>query len=222
MLINKSIIIDDFKPLVTSDSVETGKERMRQQSAKKLPVIDRTTRKLIGQITYNQLQEAQQDVLIADLSLGEAIKVYDGQHLFEAAKLMLQYELKALPVVDEEWTFLGIITKQEVLDALTRMLNLAEFGSVITIELNHSDFTISEIVQIIEVEDAKILGLTVEPPNEANQAFEVSIKLNLQDISRISAALRRYGYTVFTGLEAEVLNEDIENRAGELLRYLDM
>jgi predicted transcriptional regulator len=221
MLINKSIIADD-EPLVTSDSVETGKERMRQQGVKRLPVIDPATRKLVGQITYDKLQEAQRNDLIADLELTEAIKVYNGQHLFEAAKLMLHYELKALPIVDEQWTFLGIITKQEVLHSLTRMLNLAEFGSVITIELNHSDFTISEIVQIIEIEEAKILGLTVEPPNEENQAFEISIKLNLQDISRISAALRRYGYIVFTGSEAEVLNEDIENRAGELLRYLDM
>jgi predicted transcriptional regulator len=221
MLINKSIIADD-EPLVTSDSVETSKERMRLQDVKNLPVVDPATRKLVGQISYGKLQEAQRDNLINDLELDEAIKVYNGQHLFEAAKLMLHYELKALPIVDEQWTFLGIITKQEVLHALARMLNLAEFGSVISVELNHSDFTISEIVQIIEIEDAKILGLTVEPPNEENQAFEISIKLNLQDISRISAALRRYGYIVFTGSEAEVLNEDIENRAGELLRYLDM
>ncbi|HET6527564.1 MAG TPA: CBS domain-containing protein [Balneolaceae bacterium] len=222
MLINKSIIAADFEPLRTADSVETGRERMRRQGVKKLPVIDSATNKLIGEVTYNQLHETQKDVLIVDLNLGESAKVYGGQHLFEAAKLMLQYEMKALPVVDNEWTYLGIITKREVLDTLTKMLNLAEYGSVLTVELNYSDFTISEIVQIIEVEDAKILGLTVERPNEENQAFEVSIKVNLQDISRVSAALRRYGYTVLTGSESEVLDEDIETRAGELLRYLDM
>lgn len=222
MLINKSIIAEDFEPLRTADSVETGKERMRQQDVKKLSVIDSATRKLLGQVTYSQLREASNEVLIADLNLGESVKVYEGQHLFEAAKLMLQYEMKALPIVDSEWTFLGIITKREVLDALIRMLNLAEYGSVLTVELNYSDFTISEIVQIIEVEDAKILGLAVERPNEENQAFEVSIKVNLQDISRVAAALRRYGYTVLTGSEPEVLDEDIETRAGELLKYLDM
>lgn len=222
MIINKSIIKTDFTPLKASDSMSHGLHRMERDNIKKLPVVDHSAKKLIGQITHSQLQKAQPETLLEESNLDEAVKVYDGQHLFEAAKLMLQYELTILPVVDEEWNFLGIINKEEVLDSLTKMLNLAEFGAVITIELGHTDFTISEVVQIIEIEDAKILGLTVESPDENNQSFKVSIKLNLQDISHVSAALRRYGYSVLTGSEAEVIDEDIESRAGELLKYIDM
>lgn len=222
MLIDKSIIDIDFVPVKASDSVELGRSRMDQQNIGNLPIVNSTTHKLIGQISLEQLRKAKQDVAVSDLELDEAVKVYQGQHLFEAARLMLQYELSVLPVVDDEWTFLGVINKQKVLDALTKMLNLVEFGSVISVELSQMDFSISEVVQIIEVEEAKILGLTVEAPDEDNQAFRLSFKLNLQDISRITAALRRYGYTVFTESETEVFNEDLESRADELVKYMDM
>ena len=131
---------------------------------------------------------------------------------------MLQHELRLLPVVDEEWTFLGILTKEQVLESLSRMLNLAEFGSVITVEIERIDFSISEIVQIIETEGAKILGVTVE----TEQKFEVSFKLNLKDVSRVVAGLRRYEYQVLAQSESTVFGEDLEHRADELLKYIDM
>ncbi|NIT55918.1 MAG: CBS domain-containing protein, partial [Aliifodinibius sp.] len=74
----------------------------------------------------------------------------------------------------------------------------------------------------IEAEGAKILGVAVESPDSNHQAFEVSVKLNLKDISRVTAALKRYGYSVVTESESTVLENDLEHRADELLKYIDM
>lgn len=222
MLVDKSIAKTDFEPLTGNDTVGDVKSRIQGQKLEPLPVVDSTTKKLIGQVDYQKLSDADDDALVSDLELDEAVKIYEGQHIFEAARLMLQYEHRNLPLVDEEWTFLGVITKQEVLESLSRMLNLAETGSVITIELDPVDFTISEIVQIIETEGAKILGVTVESPESAPKTFEVSFKLNLEDVSRVTAALKRYDYTVLVESESTVFGKDLENRADELLKYIDM
>ena len=222
MLTNKTIINADFEPLKGSDTVSGAKDRMDEQLLQVLPVVDSTTKKLIGQVSYEQMSDSDPDVTIADLDLGEVVKIYQGQHIFEAARLMLQYELRQLPVVDEEWTFLGIIDKQQVLESLSRMLNLAEFGSVITIELDRVDFAISEIVHIIETEGAKILGLTVETPDRDDQTFEVSFKLNIENINRVTSALRRYEYTVVAESTSEVFGRDLESRASEMVKYMDM
>lgn len=222
MLTNKTIINADFEPLKGSDTVYGIKDRMDEQQLEVLPVVDSTTKKLIGQVSYEQLSVSDPGATIADLDLGEVVKIYQGQHIFEAARLMLQYELRQLPVVDEEWTFLGIIDKRQVLESLSRMLNLAEFGSVITIELDRVDFAISEIVNIIETEGAKILGLTVETPDREGQTFEVSFKLNIENISRVTSALRRYEYTVVAESTSEVFGSDLESRAGEMVKYMDM
>lgn len=222
MLVNKSITETGFKPLSGADAIEKVRDRMKGQRIKTLPVVDNTTKKLIGQIDFEQLVDTNGNVEVSDLKLDEAIKIYQGQHIFEAARLILQYEMDVLPLVDEEWTFLGIITKSQVFEAVARMLNLAEEGSVITIELEPIDFSLSEIVQIIETEGAKILGATVESPKNTQNVFQVSVKLNMKDISRVTSALKRYDYEVLVESESTVFGRDLENRADELLKYIDM
>lgn len=222
MLANKSILKTGFNPLEAGDTVRVAINQMEDEDVKTLPVVDKTTQKLIGQVDYEQLLEADESALISDLEVNDTIKIYEGQHIFEAARLMLQYELRLLPLVDRELTFSGVITKQQVLECISRMLNLAEIGSVITVELDPIDFSISEIVQIIETEGAKILGITVENPDSSRQKFEVSVKLNLKDLSRVTAALKRYDYAVLTESESTVYGNDLEHRADELLKYIDM
>lgn len=222
MLVDKKHIVSNFSPLKGSDTVSEVKKRMQEQGVDTLPVVDSATHALIGQLSLDNLQQADKDQFISDIDLNEPVKIYRGQHIFEAARLMLQYERTFLPVVDEEWTMLGVLKKEHILGKLSEMLNVAEAGSVITVTLDRIDFSISEIVHLIETESAKILGMTVEKPKQSDQTFRVSFKLDLQDVSRVAAALRRYDYIVSTNSENEIFNEDIENRADELLKYIDM
>ncbi len=223
----------DTRVLTANDTITDALERMDELRVQTLPVIDYTTRELLGQISRPALRDLGTDGerTIADLSLEKPIAIFNNQHLFHAVRLMLQHELRVLPVVDESWIFEGTIRKSQLLEVLGQMLNLTGYGSVIIIELGQQDFTLAEIVQLIETEGGKILGITVETPDanrtvetpDANRkAYEISIKLNLQDVSRVASALRRYGYTILTEVKSEAQNIDLETRADQLLRYLDM
>jgi len=195
---------------------------MEESGIYTLPVVDSTTHALIGQVSLRQLDGSEEGQVVSDLELEEPVKVYRSQHIFEAARLFLQYERQILPVIDEEWTLLGVISRGVILEHLAQLLNVAESGSAITVTLNRIDFSISEIVNIIETEGAKILGMTVEKPSEPQQTFAISFVLDIQDVSRVAAALRRFDYIVATDSENEVLRDDLENRADELIKYIDM
>lgn len=222
MLVSKKLN-KDVSPLKARDSVLKAEQQMEELNSDYLPVVDSTTHKLIGQISRKTLRNLSDDArYISDISLEEAIKIYDAQHVFEAMRLMLQYERCSIPVVDDQMTFLGTVRKQEVLEALTGMLNLAEYGSIVTIELQRRDFSLTEIVHLVETEGAKILGIAVEVPDADTSLYEVSIKLNIRDVSRVAASLRRYGYFVSTESGAEAFGMDLETRADELIKYIDM
>ncbi|MDZ7658571.1 CBS domain-containing protein [Fodinibius sp.] len=222
MLVNKSITKSEFEPLRGTDTVEAVRERIKEEKVNALPVVDPTTQKLIGQIDRDQLSRAEDNQRISDLQMDKVVKIFEGQHIFEGVRLMLQYELNLLPLANKEGTYLGVITKQQILEAISKMLNLEQKGSVLTIEIEPIDFTLSEIVQVIEAEGAKILGLAVENPDNNHETFEISVKLNLEDISRVTAALKRYGYSVLVESENTVLENDLEYRADELIKYMDM
>lgn len=222
MLVEKKLITSRFNPLKGNDVVALVKERMQAEAVQVLPVVDNTTHALIGQVHLGDLESAEPNESVADIELHEPVKVYQGQHIFEAARLMLRYERKMLPVVDKEWAMLGVVKREKVLEMIPQILNITEPGSVITITLDPIDFSISEMVNIIETENAKILGMTVEQPHQDDQTFVVSFKLDVQDVSRVAAALRRYDYTISTNSENEIFGEDLETRADELLKYIDM
>lgn len=222
-MLARETINTDITPLTAHDSVGSAAELLNKLEVNYLPVVDPASGKLIGQVSKDMLDERDDpSSVIGAVDLSEAVKIYEHQHIFEAARLMLLHEMRFLPVVDDDWIFKGIIRKQEVLELLTSMLNLSEYGSVLTIELSRQDFTLSEIVHLIEMEGAKILGITVETPGKHKEVYEVSIKLNLQEVSRIAAALRRYGYDLLTEQGSETLGVDIETRADALIKYLDM
>lgn len=221
-MLAKQALNTEIEPLYAQDTISEALRRMKALEVSILPVVDETTGKLTGQVSIKLLQHSKEKEFIADLEMEKAVKIYGQQHIFEAARLMLQYEMRLLPVVDKEKSFIGYLGKTKVLESLTHMLNLSEIGSVITVELKQRDFTLAEIVHLIETEGAKILGITVETPEVHSGVYEVSIKLNLRDISRVAATLRRHEYTVLTDSSNEIYGVDVETRADELIKYMDM
>lgn len=188
-----------------------------------IPVIEPTTKKVIGQVTLDMLEHIHDEsTLLSDLNLETPIYAFEYQHLFEVARQMLSKEVRFIAVVDNSETFIGIIEKKDLLEAFSQMLNISTSGSVISVEVGEADYTLTELVNIIEAEGAKILGLTVEHSRGEESGIHVSIKLNLQDTSAVVSSLKRHGYITTTENRDDLLQVDMSSRADELLRYLEL
>lgn len=217
----QEILNTEIAPLKVTDTVALALMKLDLLHTTKFPVIDE--KRLVGMIALETLIEVDnEEVLIAQLPLDEVVYLPMNQHLFEATRMMLKHELFILPVTDLEMNFLGVIKKREVLEALSGVFNLEAFGSVLIIEMMPFDFTLSEVIRIIETEDAKILGVAVQQPNDSSNFYRVSVKLNIEDSSAVTSALQRYGYVVTSQLSSESMSKDFSDRADELIRYLDI
>jgi acetoin utilization protein AcuB len=217
-LINNTLI-----PLRTTDTVASSLQSMRDNKVNNLPLIDFTTKKLIGEALMQDLELVKRKDTSVMMHRSELVtKVSADQHIFEAARILSRYNRQVVSVLDDNGNYLGIVSRREVLEALSVMLNLADVGSVITIELHEKDFVLGDIVRIIELEGAKILGLTVQHPDEMNDRFRISIKMNLDDLTKVNAALRRYGFVIT--LETRTENQDVEylDRADEFIKFLNI
>jgi CBS domain-containing protein len=212
----------DISPLKLTDSVGNALLRIDLLHTTKIAVVDDNGR-LIGMASIDKMVEVvDEEVPLSEIRLEDPISVPEHQHLFEASRIMLAKELYLLPVTGKDMKFTGMLKKRDVLEALGEVFNLSTFGSVISVELSQTDFTLSDIVRIIEMEGAKILGVAVQQPKANNPVFRVSFKLNLEDSSVISSALRRFGYTITSEANSEALEHNFSDRADELIRYLDI
>ena len=84
------------------------------------------------------------------------------------------------------------------------------------------DYSLAEIMPLIEAEGAKVLGIAVEQPNEDNSFYRVSIKLNQEDSSTVCSTLQRYGYVITSQINSTSMEQDFSDRANELIRYLNI
>ena len=219
MLANE-IIDKNITPLKVTDSVALALTKMDLLYVTRFPVVDEGV--MVGTVSLNTLIEVdEENIPIGEIPLQDSISIPDSQHLFEAVRTMLTHELFIVPVVDKNNKLLGLIKNRDVLQALGDVFNLELYGSVITIEMIPYDFTLSEIVRLIETEGAKILNIAVEQPNDEYGFYRISIKLNLEDSSTVCSTLQRYGYVITSQVSSASMEKDFSDRADELIRYLD-
>lgn len=216
------IINTKIPPLALTDTVSAALVKFDISELNKLVVVDEHSL-VVGTLSRASFAKVEnQNLTIIDFPLEPVIPLVESKHVFETARLMFANDLNSLPVVDHKRKYKGMVIKGDVVSALSSMFNLIATGSVLTIEFAERDYSLSDIVRIIEIEGGKILGIAVQQPDSQNNNYRASVKLNLQDSSVVSAALRRYGYLITSEENSELLEYDFSDRADELIRYLDL
>ena len=81
-------------------------------------IVEPGTRRLAGVLSLRNLILTPPSTYLRDLLVRETVKVQAGADREEAARLIDQYHLRALPVVDHEDRLLGIITAEDAAQVL--------------------------------------------------------------------------------------------------------
>lgn len=187
-----------------------------------MPVVENG--KLIGSISDNDIYSfADPDLPLKKQKL--TLKrdfVYDYQHLMDVMKIMSSSKLTILPVVDEDENYVGCISLSSLVDKLSEMLEVENPGSFIVLEINQNDYILSEIAQIVESQDAKILNLFVVNASDTTKA-DVIIKVNSFEIQSLIQTFNRYNYIIkATYTENEKMHDDLRDRYDSLMKYLSI
>ena len=103
---------NEILPLRTSDTGADALEVMRDFYVQHLPIVN--DRELLGIVSEDDIleQDAEADIGGYALSLPH-IRIRAGDHLYEVMRMVAQYDLTAVPVVDNEGFYVGLITAGE-------------------------------------------------------------------------------------------------------------
>tara|TARA_B100001094_G_C18173726_1_gene796639 strand:+ start:1563 stop:2225 length:663 start_codon:yes stop_codon:yes gene_type:complete len=143
-----------------------------------------------------------------------------NQHLFDIIEVLERNNLSAVPVLDEKNHYLGVITSRKLVYSIARSATIQSPGGVIVLEMNNTDYSLTEIASIVESNEAKILSsYIISKPNSTS--IEVTIKLNKQDVVTIIKDFERRGYNVSASYKDEESNEGFLERYESLMRFLN-
>ena len=134
---------------------------------------------------------------------------------------MGENRLTVIPVVDNDGNYLGMVSQNMMLRAFSDTTAFAMPGGILVLEMNRKDYSLTTISRCVEEESARVLTSFVSSTPDA-EMLEVTLKINREDVSRIAAALERYGYTIKQSFADDVYSDGIRDRYDSLMNYLNM
>jgi CBS domain-containing protein len=221
-MLTKELISDVVPALRTSDTGLQALSWMDIFRISHLPIVN--NQEFLGLISDQDIYDlnmADEPIGNHNLSLFSPF-VYQHQHIFDAIELISRLKLSIIPVLDDDKKYLGLITQNDLLHQIAEFSALKNPGSIIELELNANDYSLSEIARIVEGNDAKILGLYISSPEESMK-MNITIKLNTTDITSILQTFNRFNYDIKGSFQQ---NDDMEsllhNRYELFMKYLSI
>jgi len=207
--------------LELEDTVAKALQLINDFKVSHLPVV--SEEKYLGLISEDDLLDADNKKMHIQLLQKDFIDVSikENEHFLQAVNISNQFQTSVVPVVNEEKEFLGSISGQNLLRTLGNFSGAQAIGGIVVLEMERSQFSISEISRIVESNEATILHLntTIQPETGL---LTVTIHINKKELSMVVAAFERYEYAVPYYFGEEKFENDIQNNYRHLMNYLDI
>lgn len=206
-------------PLSPEHSGAEALAEMKKQKVSHLPVVELSS--YLGLLAEQDVQDAaDQKISLRSYKKLPVVFVTEDQPLFEVLDVLHRNSFSALPVLDKEEAYLGSVTPQSMMPAISSLLAARLPGSLITLEVKSADYMASEMARIVESNDARIMSLftrSVDP-----LTLEVTLRIDQIDISDVVRAFERYNYTVRDYHMGENKLDDLyADRFDLLMRYMN-
>lgn len=218
----ETLVSEVTPPLRPSDTVEHALGLLLEFRVRHLPVVTEDGF-LAGVISEDQLLDASGPDALLESLLGLApVSVRPETHVFDATKVIVDHDLTALPIATEEGRYVGLVKRHNIFDQFARMLSTQETGAIIALEVDRRDYSLAKLAHMIEQNDVKILSTATEHPNSSEGKMKVTLKLNVNDTSRIRHILEHHGYHVVASFSDDRDDDDFKDRLQEFMRYLEV
>lgn len=220
-MIAKEIASDDILPLKTSDTCSFALNAMEENRVNHLPVVNE--RELLGVVAEFDLVshlDLHDPVGNVKLSLPHAF-ISDHQHVFDVMKMITEMKLSLLPVVDQQNSYTGVITLPNLVKYLTMNTSILNPGGLIVLEVAENNYSMAEISQIIESNNARIIGafFTTRPDSTL---IDITLKINDIDLNPVIQTFQRYNYTIKATFAEKDDLDDLKERYDALMNYLSI
>ncbi|MDA0317591.1 MAG: acetoin utilization protein acuB [Bacteroidetes bacterium] len=212
-------IINDLKPFDLNTPIGELQEVFNQLTYSHVPIQKDGI--YIGCLSETDVycfdaNEKVEDVLYAI----EHFNVHQSTIWLDVLDTFALNDSNIMPVLDEENNYLGYYQLIDVISLFRNTPFFSEAGGIIVIEKAYNDYSFSEVCQIVESNNVKVLGVFVS--RIKNDMAQITIKIENSGLSAIFETLRRYGYTIISGHEDDSFLKTLKDRSAYLDRYLNL
>lgn len=215
------LISDEIPVLDGGDNGLFAMQLLDEYKMKHLPVVDQN--KFLGLISDAAVLEIEdhEAPLRNFPELLQMLYITQDQHVYDLVRIASEFDLSAIPILDGNQKYLGVVSIYCLVRELSRIAAIRDPGGILVLEINQSDYSLSEIAQIVESNDARIMSANVTSTPDSTK-MEVTLKINRNNMDGIIQTFSRYDYTISASYHQSAYDELLNNRYDELMRYLKL
>jgi len=212
-------INNDFKPFSITESVAEIQDFFADVTFSHFPVMDNGV--YLGCISAVDVETFETQKSIVDYRYAlEGFFVRNSMIWLDVLEVFARNNANIVPILDENNKYIGYYEITDVIKFLNETPFLKETGGIIVVEKSIVDYSMSQITQIVESNNGKLLGVFVS--EATNEKIQVTIKITLGSINEIIQTFRRYNYEIISEHHEDDYLNNLKERSEYLDKYLNM
>lgn len=219
MNILSDYINQDFEPFDIKETIARVQDFFTDVNFSHFPVIEEGV--FIGNISSEDADGLDFSKVLADYKYTfEGFFTRKNSVLLDVLDDFAKNESNVIPVLDEHNKYIGYYELEDIIKVFNETPFLKEIGAIIIVEKGINDYSFSQIAQIIEGNNGKILGSFISSADA--EKIQITIKIGEGGLNDIIQTFRRYEYEIISEHQEDDYLKTLKERSDYLDRYLNI
>ncbi|WP_178987405.1 CBS domain-containing protein [Winogradskyella schleiferi] len=215
----QDFVINDIKPLNVTDKVSDLQMLFNQLTYSHIPIMKDVI--YMGCISETDAHCFESADIINDCNYAiEGFFVRPTTVWLDVLEAFAQNDSNIMPILSQTNKYLGYYELNDIIHLFNETPFFSEPGGIIIVEKGLNDYSFSEISQIVESNDAKLLGAFISKMD--GDLAKITLKISNGSLNEIIQTFRRYSYNIVSGHEDDSYIESLKERSQYLDKYLNM
>lgn len=212
-------ITNDYKAIDSQETIADVQDFLIDLAFSHFPVVEEQI--YIGSIASEDIETFNSDKKIIDYRYSfEKFFVRTNMVWLDVLEVFAQNHTNLVPVLDEENKYVGYYEISEIISFFNETPFIKEPGGIIVVKKAVLDYSLSQITQIVESNNGKLLGLFISEADPVN--VQVTLKINLGPMNEILQTFRRYNYEIISEHQEDNFLNTLKERSDYLDKYLNI
>jgi len=215
----QSHIINTLPVFNLNDSMAEVIEFFRHTTYSHVAIVE--DRRFVGVLSETDLESFEQVKKVEDYRYDlEAFFARKETSWLDALELFARNEANLIPVLGDNESVLGYFDLNDIVAEFIDTPFFIEPGVILVIAKGIKDYSFSEIAQIVESNNAKLLGAIITETRD--ELMQITLKITSENSNDVIQTLRRYNYNILFGNDEDQFMESLKRRSEYLDKYLNV
>lgn len=209
----------NIKALRTTDSVADAQDLFAEYPFSHFPVLEDGV--YIGCADAEDTELMDIEKTMDDMRYSfDRFFVRDTTIWLDVLEVFAKNETNLVPVLSEDNKYLGYYEITDIIKFFDQTPFLKEQGGILVVEKGLTEYSMSEVAQIVESNNGRLLGLFI---SEAEMhKVQITLKISMGGLSEIIQTFRRYNYDIITEHQEDAYLNTLKDRSDYLDKYLNI